>query len=46
MRVDRPDAHGGRPGERITARPVNAAAHPGGRRIENPSIPSGVASTG
>ena len=29
---------GGRPGERITARPVNAAAHPGGRPIENTSI--------
>ena len=29
---------GGRPGERIAARPVNAAAHPGGRPIENTSI--------
>jgi len=29
---------GGRPGERTTARPVNAAAHPGGRPIENTSI--------
>jgi hypothetical protein len=29
---------GGRPGERITARPVSAAAHSGGRPIENTSI--------
>src|SRR6476659_7266175 len=29
---------GGRPRERTTARPVNAAAHPGGRPIENTSI--------
>ena len=29
---------GGRPGERITARPVNAAAQPGGRPIESTSI--------
>lgn len=29
---------GGRPGDRITARPVNAAAQPGGRPIESTSI--------
>jgi len=29
---------GGRPGDSITARPVNAAAQPGGRPIESTSI--------
>jgi hypothetical protein len=29
---------GGRPGDRITARPVSAAAQPGGRPIESTSI--------
>ncbi|WP_167541005.1 DUF4185 domain-containing protein [Rhodococcus jostii] len=36
---------GGRPGDRITARPVNAAAHPGGRPIPHLRY-RGVASTG